>query len=928
MSGGRHFFSFYALAFTPPPFFFFLSFLPTTMINAMPVPKPPNAPPSKAGRMLPLLVDRKGVASNTALLRSERRYADDGYLQLVERHQIPSSLDLESDFIGPNAPLQLVSASIHPFKKKYSIPHKVMTECSGYTALSHFKLDFGEIERIPARMNVSELKRWEIEEQIATLEDHPTSSSDSDTSSRREEEHVRDDPRTYAQLLDLYSMHEITIRNGKTLRNTPEFASFKRFNSGSWGAIESLLQTLEEFLKSYGVDLAYVNGRKVALIASYQPEGSHLTREQDLLACIANREDVEPLLGDYHQLFFYGTTGHHLAASTIQSAWRMYRQRIAYVHLLLGTRAATVIQRQWAVHRAHLTTKRTIKTVKETRLLRWRQTMADFVEKWPRIRESRRLIIHIPSLSFPSFHVKRIPFYFTRQIGQLMRICDLSDPLVEIIFIAPFKPDAEIKDYYISLLEEAGISNVSGRFTLLVPEDVKRLPEGMSLTRLTVLSTRLMKALKALAAGRVSYIVPGVIGAEELTLATLLNLPLLAPEPRIAQVFGIKSGAHRLLESSEVNTAPGAMKLRSRADLLHALAQLLVQHRDISRWLVKIETEANSRGHAYFDAGGIKALKDVDSGSSADEAGLLLAVLHELEDYGAKRVRLVDPACYPDWMTYLTMVDKVGACIVGVPSKIITNITANLFIEPSGVLHLESVLEPLQAPAFTTVGTCYPCSTPLPYEAIRDAALNVARAAFRKRVIGYLSVDFVLFLKEPSAISSRTKGEAAGGGEPLVRMWGVDVDLGLSHHAAVHKMVMTLTKTVWDSVSGDCWDSESQERKPLSYVYSGIIYNPYMSSIRHEQFFSLCRSKGITFDRRRSRGVIFHMLDVMLCGCLGAIAVGTDLPMAVRRIAEFQSLLNFELPKQGEHAAESNFVYFSSVVRQLTRILKKVNHSP
>lgn len=893
-------------------------------MNAGPTLRPPNAPPSKAGRLLPLLVDTKGEASNTRLLQLRRKYPNDGYIHLVERHQVPQSMDLEPDFVGPNAPLQLVAASIHPFEKKIVRRRKVMTEASGYTALSQFKLDYGEIEKIPAKMDINELKKWEIEEKIAMLEDPPTSSSDSSSSSRTDEEAVRDDPRTYAQLLDLYSMHELTIRSGKTLRNTPEFASFKRRNATSWGAIESLLQTLEDFLKAYGVDLAYVDGKRVALIASYQTEGSGLVKEQDLLACIANKEDVEPLLGDYHQLFFYGTTGHHLAASKIQSAWRMYRQRIAYVHLLLGTRAATVIQRQWAVHRAHLTTKRTIKTVKETRLLRWRQTMADFVEKWPRIRESRRMIIHIPSLSFPSFHAKKIPFYFTRQLGQLIRICDLADPLVDIVFIAPFKPETEIKEYYATILEEAGVPNVLGRFTLLVPENVKRLPEGMSLTRLTVLSARLMKALKALASGRVSYIIPSVIGPEELTLAALLNIPLLAPEPRIAQVFGMKSGVHRLLESSEVNTAPGAVKLRSRAELLHALANLLVHHRDISRWLVKIETEANSRGHAYFDAGGIKALKDVDSGGViTDETVLLQNVLHELEDYGAKRVRLVDPSCYPDWISYLAMVDKCGACIVGVPSKIITNITANLFIEPSGTLHLESVLEPLQAPAFTTVGTCYPCSTPLPYEAVRDAALNVARAAFRKQVIGYLSVDFVLFLKDGS-LSSTEKCDV-GSGEPLVRMWGVDVDLGLTHHAAAHKMVMTLTRSVWDPATGDCVDAEKGHRKPLSYVYSGIIYNPYMSSIRHEQFFSLCRTKGLYYDRRRNNGIFFHMLDVMLCGCLGAIAVGADLPKAVRRIAEFQSLLNFELPKQGEHAAESNFVYFSSVVRQLARILKKAN---
>lgn len=936
--------------------------------------RPPNAPPiSKRAALLPLIVDEKSKAANAKLLKKHKRFANDGILQLSMRRDIPTNYDLEPAFVGPNGPMRATAATLHSAQKKAT--RDVMTESSGYTKFKEYKLDFSDIERIPGKMNIAELKQWELEEEIAKLEQEEIESnarsiSTPSVNSLPGMEQIREDARTYAELLDLYSMHEFTIRKGKTLRNTPEFASFKRQYNSCWGSIESLIETIECFLKMYGIDLAYIDGKKVALLAGYQTESTgaipvhhpcnkRLMTQRDLVSCIANREDVEPLLGSARQQFVYGTTGHHVAATTIQSAWRMYAQRVAYVHLLLGTRAATIIQRQWAVHRAHLATRRAINSVKETRLIKWKQTMANFTAQWPTIRESKRTIIHIPSLSFPAFHTKHIPFFIQQQLGQLTRLSDLADPNVDIVFVVPFKPEAEILTYYETLLQDAGIKDVSSRLTVLLPEEAHRLPEGMSLTRLVLLSARLMKVLKAIAVGRHAFIIPGVIGQEELTLATLLNIPLLGPFPQIAEVFGSKSGVHRLLESSEVMAPPGATQLRSRAELLRALAKLMVEHRSVLRWVVKIETESNSRGLAYFDSGRIKALREEQNGAkaetrfnvpksvplttstSADNAGpspLFTAVLQELEDYGGKRVRLVHPSVYPDWLSYLRMVDRVGACISAVPGKVLSNITANLFIEPTGEVHLESVIEPLQAPAFTVLGSCFPPSTPVPYTTVRDAALNVARAAFRKRVIGFMSVDFVLYLKDGASnvYDPSTESSEHVGAPSDLRLCGIDVDLGLSNNAAAHRMICTVTNSTWNPYTGECVvfprSQESREGevkkdikcspRALCYVYSGIVYNPYMAEIQHAPFFSLCRSKGLVFDRQRMVGLIFHLIDTLFCGCLGAVAVGTDLPKAVRRIGDYRNMLNFELPKQGEHAADSNFVYFSSVVRQMTRILR------
>ncbi|EPY21788.1 IQ calmodulin-binding protein motif family protein [Strigomonas culicis] len=829
-----------------------------------------RAPPPKGGRLLPLLTPNPRTSTKIEEpLHSNN--PNDGLILMIERGEVPRDYDLEPA-LTTAGPMRSTKAPLYQTRDKTKL--RVMTETTAFSRVKDVKLDFSEIEKLPAKLNMSELKQWEVDEEksrreaavaaAAAAASHALTVHQDVSNSKAAMEPLgeRDDARTYTELLDLYSMHEFIIRKGKTLRNTPEFASFKRHYQASWGNIESLLQILEDFLRTYGVDMAYVDGKRLAGLATFYSGG--LLNQQDLADCIANYDDVAPLIGDIGQQYQFGTKGHHMAATKIQSSWRMYKQRVAYVHLIIGTRAATIIQRQWATHRAHCTTRRTIAAVLETRQTKWRQTMDEFISRWPRIREGRRTIIHIPSLSFPSFHTKRIPFYFAQQLGQLTRMADLADPLVNLIIIAPFKPEPEILTYYFSILEDAGVTNVAGRFTLLTPEDSKRLPEGLSLTRMMLLSSRLMKLLAAASTGKPAYIVPGVVGPEELLLASQLNLPLLSSEPKVTLAFGAKSGCKRLLEAADVATPPGVARIKSLEEMLHSLATLILEHRDIARWLVKLETEGGSRGHAYFDVSGIKALRKTEG---MDRKVIYENVVRELREEGAKRSRIVHITSYSNWSAYVHMLDQVGAIIEAVPPKLVTNVTANLFIEPTGEVMLRSVVEPTLGPAFTVLGSVFPPTSSIPYDAVRDAAMSVGRAAFRKRIIGYLSVDFAVF-------------DSSVNDEKTQKLWGVDIDLFFTNNAAAHELALLITHSGWDPQRGIALYKDGEEA--MRYFYSGLVYNPFLSLVRHGAFFSLCQSRRVSFDRDRRRGVVFHLVDVMLRGCIGVLSIDSDMSALVK----------------------------------------------
>ncbi|ESL11386.1 hypothetical protein TRSC58_00865 [Trypanosoma rangeli SC58] len=846
----------------------------------------PSPPPRPAGR-------RPDARRTRPILVSRLPVPQEGIARLLERGELPVGVDLEKLLIK-NKSFGARRAKMHPHDARFSPP--VMTTLSPYNRMNGFVLDIAEVKKIPDKLNLKDLRDWEsAQRRSSDLSSTSNPASALSDSQQKLPPPAREDTRTYAELLDVYSMHEFIIRKGVTLRSTPEFASFKRRYAASWGNVELVIRRLEEFLVSYGVDLAYVDGRRVAALATFQIDD--IISREDMLKCFENREELEPLTSNVTQKFVCGVNGQHLAAQKIQATWRMYAQRVAYRHVLVGTQAAIVIQRWWVLYRSHSLTKKTLKAQREIRLLRWKRTMEEFTERWPQIKEGRRTIVHLPSLSYPRFHAKHVPFYFALQMGQITRLTDLSDPLVDVILLAPFRPEPEVMEYYFTLLEDSGVVNPRGRFTLLVPENAKRLPAGLSLTRLVLLSSRLMKCLSSLCKNRNTYVIPGVIGTEEHSFAIELNIPMLSADSNIAQAFGSKSGCQRLLDLAELPKLVGIYGLRNRNELFSALASLIVEHKEVARWLVKLETESCSRGHAYFDVNRIRVLKSSDE-SKKNYHG----VLNELLEHANKRARLVCSNSYPDWESYATMFDTVGGCVEAVPNRVKVFLSANLFVEPTGVVNLHSVVEPMLAPAFTVMGCRFPLQEFAPYAAIRDAAISVGKAAFRRRIMGYISVDFVV-------------QDAGDGAAP--ELHAVDVDLRLTENAAAHRFACLITNSTWDTETGSCTISNTHDG--LVYAYSGIIHSPFLSAVRQQAFFSLCRSKGLSFDRQRSTGLVFHMVDVLLRGCLGVLSVGTQRGYVTRVMKEFQNLLNLELPKQSEHSGESNFVYFSSAIHQLIR---------
>eukprot|EP01012_Entosiphon_sulcatum_P042182 TRINITY_DN56143_c0_g1_i1.p1 TRINITY_DN56143_c0_g1~~TRINITY_DN56143_c0_g1_i1.p1 ORF type:complete len:918 (-),score=137.70 TRINITY_DN56143_c0_g1_i1:24-2777(-) len=797
-----------------------------------------------------------------------QRDLEQGLLSCINRGLIPLTAD-----VGPTLDKQglLPPLTCEPveFRKHHEQFQKreIMTSDHGLATMVNVKLDL-DTPVVPPKRKVQVPER-KPSTPPAAVPMVPVDIERTFVDDIKDQAKNRENTRTYQQLLDVYSLHEFIIRRGRTLDATPEFLSYQRSFKHNWGAIVSVIKALERLLEDYAIPLAYVDGKKVAALAE---NDLNMPTQEQLLACLANREEVEPLLSQPGQRYKTGEKGFHAAAIKLQAVARMFLQRIAYLHLKEVNASAKIIQRAWHIHKYHLNTRTRIKAQREEAEAKWRQAMDRFIEDWPSIQQKPRLVVHIPSLSYPVPQTESMPYYNCLQNAQLLRLCELEDPNVSILYVSPFPVEPEAMQYFYKLLQAGGIANPEARVTLMYPENHARLPK-VSLTKMVLFSPRLMQMLSSAIRGKVAYLVPGVMGPEELSLAAKLCLPMLGPEPTVVPLYCTKSGSKRIFEAADVVTPIGAYDMYDDQELFSILAKFIVTYPEYPRWLIKLDTEVAGRGIAYVDVHRLKEMQNIDY-ETADLEQLQQNVMQELREFAPKRVKIVCAWLYPSWASFLKDFRTYGGVIEAVPSDCVSSPSVNILIHPTGDVEVECALENLLSPQYCCIGAYYP-HTVVPFAALHDAAKAIGAVCYQKKVIGHVSIDFVVY----------TKGEQ-------LRLWAVGLDLHWTTPALAYKLfrlIATPAGGLYDTKSGTT-ASGGPPGTERCFVYSGLIYHPAISTIRHSSFFNMCKARGISFDVHERTGTLFHMVDTLLRGCFGVICVGKTETEAV---AHFSVLVEF-----------------------------------
>lgn len=573
--------------------------------------------------------------------------------------------------------------------------------------------------------------------------------------------------RDYNALLDEFSLHQFIIRRGATLTTTPEFESFKRKHQTTWGSIQDIITGLERIMGRFNVPIAYVDGNKVALLS--QLDYRQPTTD-DLLDCLVNLDQVLELV-NLPGRRYKGSDKEATAALSLQAVYRGHLCRQGFRNALFRFKAALVIQRIWKTILTCRATAATVQQIVENRRLKMDELSIRLKKQWGELKRRRRVVVHIPSLSREEAQRMSMSDFSMRQNAQLARLTWLEATDVEVLYVAPFPLSPDVLQYYTKLLQVRGDEHPNERFKIVFPENYDRFPSHLSLMTVLYYSPRCMARISNFCKGKDAYIIPGVVGPDDVKVACKLDLPLLAPHPQLAAVYGSKSGSKRIFSLAEVNTPPGAYDLYSESETLHSLARLVFERIDIQRWLLKIDDEFLGRGHAWLDVSHLQChaalVRERERSMQIwmdpqKQQAAVNKVLEELVRVLPRKVEIAHSDLFPTWTAYLETFTRVGGVIEAVPPAHVDSPSVNLLIEPGGNITIHSTHDHIFSPEYTYVGASFP-QVSANNKALVGAATAVAQICKDKGMVGYVSVDFVSF-------------RDSQGGE---RLWAIDLNIGM-----------------------------------------------------------------------------------------------------------------------------------------------------
>ncbi|KAK7478399.1 hypothetical protein BaRGS_00030324 [Batillaria attramentaria] len=713
--------------------------------------------------------------------------------------------------------------------------------------------------------------------------------------------------------------HRFAIQHGKVRDAQPEFLAFKQHYCLIWGCIVTLLKHLERMLTNYAVPMAFIHGDKLADLA-VEFELEKAPGIPELLSVIVNRDDVEAIIFKPGRRFM-GPDGSNVAATQIQSSWRRYRDRSQYLEYRRLKWAAGVIAISWVMHIKMAQMRSQLRDTRARHLDNFRRRNKKFAASWDRIKKSKRVVIHIPSLGLNQ-KIRESISMSMRQNTQMARLCDIQDPNVDVIFVSPVPLSDETLQYYSKLL---GLSSavatgdveeqcdMSDRYKILVPEAIKSFPaHRMCLATLLKYSPRTLKRISNLVRGRTAYIVTNIPHKDDVSVAEELDLPVLSPDPEMAGLYSTKSGCKRIFASANIDVPPGEYDIYSFQQLHECLAQLVTEYLSVKRWLFKLDDEFDGRGIAYCNiTDHLKCFKwaqkeafrygDKWSKKWAQEAAYI-KIHAEIPDILEQHAVPCDTEVYPTWSEFLSHFLAQGGVIEACPpEESTTALTVDMLIEPSGQLEILCNGDQLHAESDLK---CWGLS--MPQASVDPAVLNamckhIGTACKSRGIIGYVSISFVTF------INSRTM-------EQIV--WALDLRFHYSDNVAMFQLTRYVTngnfnpsnhaftisppktekkvrrRRLAGSMNAEEDDQESMQRY---CVVSTRLLHTNLAVVHYSVFFQMCRAHGIGYDIKEKQGTVFTLIDSFNRERLGMITVGDNLQGALATFARNLSVIHQEI---------------------------------
>ncbi|KAF3854879.1 hypothetical protein F7725_022934 [Dissostichus mawsoni] len=721
------------------------------------------------------------------------------------------------------------------------------------------------------------------------------------------------------------SKYPFTIIKGQINPLAADFCHFKQSFSLCWSSVLDALEALKKLLRDFAVPLAKVSGECLVEFSHSLGTGWRKAPPvSGLLSVLGNWEEVSELVLRPGRRY-KGEGGMEAAAIHIQSCWRRYLARTAYLSHCRNKWAEGIIAVSWLMYSQKIRVRKALQARRVRQLENHRSRAQHLAADWKHIQSSKRTIIHIPSLGYPQRQRRHLRGLDILQNVQIGRLCDIRDENVEVIYVCPRHLGEDILDYYASLLkcdkatneEDTGSAQASSlsirRFIILTPEAVDYFPtHNMCLSTLLKYSPRTLKRIRNLIQGKQAYIVGGVAHVDDLAVADELGVPILAPEPAVSEIYSTKSGGRRIFAGAEVDVPPG------QGDI-YSLNQ---------RWLFKMDSEHGGRGTASCDVCHLSCYKRVlqESHRYGPESGrtewiqesVLPRYLDEIPEWLSRYAQPVKTSCYSTWACFLeTFLRQGGVVEAYPPSDCVTCLTVDLLLKPGGGVTMLSCGDQLHGSCqLEAIGSTVPQTSVQP-QTLQSICMRVGQACLQHLIVGYVSVDLATFLN-PNTMEQK--------------VWAIDLDLTYSDHLAMTQMLLMMTGGTLNFHTGclevpmpyrekGC-EHQTAAKPPVVPRYAVIgshLFHSNLSMLYHNVFLMVCKAHGIGFNMKRKQGTIFAVYDGSERCRMGMIAISEDLQGALVTFARNLSVIHQEISPSNMQG-ETNFKYLIKEVEDVLQM--------
>lgn len=665
-----------------------------------------------------------------------REEVNKGMLNLIYKGLVPKTADLTPAFNKEGNPLNLTN-KVREIYGKSKLRDEIDTD-SGYMKIEQGENNsslFITVAQPNGGQAPKEIQETQREDESHTLyvhtdksRNHPKEEEDTLAKLEREEKEKEKSSPERTDLMDTEAQEKIiqdymiTNKNILLFSNfrivfNEDYIKFKAKNEERWGIISYLIEHLQKLFKKLNYPIIEVDGFKLATLASDELRTFTI---KDFLSCITDK-DLHTKGLDLNNYKSLSANIRDTLVIRIQNCIRIFLSKKKASGYREKLRKVQKIQRCYRLFKLIHESRELLAEKFTEDYAQWKEMMKEFKAAWKETKSSRRLEIHLNSLSYSHYKNSTIEKFAEKENNQISRIIALVDPNVEIVHVSPFRLGNEILSYYFSILQTLGVENAKDRFHVVVPEIKDQIAPTFSLTQMLFFSNTSIKKIKSLIRIRGynrlnTYIVPGTISKSDLDLSMYMNIPILMDDFEMMQAIFTKSGAKRIFELTNMASPISAWDIKTEEEFFKSLTHLVKNYITINIWVFKIDNEHGGRGIAYVALDKIKSFvelkKDRLNNVILDDNKFEGDLRFILRKAIPKKAEIITNKLFRGWDEFFTEFCTQGGVIEACPTAVLSGIIGSpavaMFIEPDGNVECICSFDKLNTLNFRSFGYTSP----------------------------------------------------------------------------------------------------------------------------------------------------------------------------------------------------------------------------